>query len=85
VRSNGQPGLENERNDAGPVEYEIGSEMGLHVMRPNVEHNEWECMQERKDKEGIGNPSVENLKSLVRNSREQCDPVRLTGGCTGQC
>lgn len=59
--------------------------MILHVMPPNVVHNEWECVQERKDKEGVRDPSVEDLKLLVRNSSEQCDPVRLTRSCTGQC
>lgn len=53
MRRKGKPRLENERNDAGPVEYEIRSKMGLHVMRPNVEHDKWECVQERKDEEGI--------------------------------
>lgn len=27
---------------------------------------------------------MEDLKSLVRNSREQCDPIRLARGCTRQ-
>lgn len=84
MRRKGKPGLENQGNDAGPVEDKIRSEMVLHVMPPNVVHNKWKCMQERKDKEGIGNPSVENLKSFMRNSCEQCDPVRLGRGCTRQ-
>jgi hypothetical protein len=57
--------------------------MRLHVMPPNVVHNEWERVQKGQDKEGIGDPSVEYLKSLVRHSCEQCDPVRLTRCCTG--
>ena len=78
----GEPRLENKCDDAGPVEYKIRGEVFLHVMPPNVVHNEWECVQERKDEKGIGYPSVEDLKSLMRNSREQCDPVRLGRGCT---
>ena len=85
MRCKCKPRLEDQCNDAGPVEDKIRSEVVLHVMPPDVVHNEWECVQERKDKEGIGNPSVEDLKSLVRDSRKQCDPVRLTRRCTGQC
>lgn len=57
--------------------------MRLHVVPPNVVHDEWKCVQERKEKEGIGDPSVEDLKSLVGNSGQQCDPIRLCCGCTG--
>jgi hypothetical protein len=85
VRRKGQPRLEDQCDDAGPVEEEIASELFFHVMPTNVVHDEGECMQERQDKESVGNPSVENLKSLVRNSREKRDPVCLTRGCTGQC
>jgi hypothetical protein len=58
--------------------------MGLHVMPPNVVHNEWEGVQKREDKKGIGNPSVKDLKSFVRDSREKCNPVRLSRRCTGK-
>jgi hypothetical protein len=39
--------------------------MVLHVMPLNVVDNEGERVHECQDKEGIGNPSVEDLKSLV--------------------
>ena len=56
--------------------------MLLHVMPPNMINNEWECVHERKDEECIGNPSVEDLKSLVGDSCEQCNPIRLSRSCT---
>lgn len=56
--------------------------MVLHIMPPNMVHDEGERVQERKNKEGIRNPSVEDLKPLVRDSRKQRDPVRLSCGCT---
>lgn len=69
VRSKGKPGLDKECNDASPIEYKIFCKMLLHIMPPNMKHNEWKCVQEREDKEGIGDPSMEDLKSLVRNPR----------------
>lgn len=59
--------------------------MMLHVMPPDVVYNEWECVQERKDKKGVGNPSMEDLKPLVRNSGEQCNPISLARSCAGYC
>lgn len=57
--------------------------MMLHIMPSYVVHNERKGVQQCEDKEGIGNPSVEDLKFLVRDSCEQCDPIRLTRSCTG--
>jgi hypothetical protein len=54
-------------------------------MPMDVVHNEGECVQERKNEKGISNPSMEDLKSLVRHSGEQRDPIGLTRGRTGQC
>jgi hypothetical protein len=43
--------------------------MALHVMPVNVIDNEGKCVHEGEDKEGVGDPSMEDLESLVRNSR----------------
>lgn len=83
MRRKSEPCLKNQRNDAGPVKYKIGRKMVLHVLKPDVVYDEWECVHESKDKKGIGNPSVEDLEFLVRNSCQQCDPIRLACGCTG--
>lgn len=83
MRSKGEPCLKDQRNDAGPVKYEIGRKMVLHVMELDMIYDEWECVHESKDKKSIGNPSVEDLESLVRDSRQQCDPIRLACGCAG--
>jgi len=44
--------------------------MLLHVVPMNMVDNEGECVHECKDEEGVGNPSVEDLESLMRDSRE---------------
>lgn len=82
MRCQGKPRLKYQRNDTGPVEYEARGEVLLHVMPPNMVHNKRESVHEREDKEGVRNPPVENLKFLMRNSREQGDPIGLAGGCT---
>lgn len=61
----GQPRLEDQRNDTGPVEEKGRGEMFLHVVPVDVIYNERERVHERKDEERIGNPSVEDLESLV--------------------
>lgn len=73
----GKPRLKKECDNAGPIEYKTRSKMRLHIMPPNVVHNEWKGMQERKDKKGIGYPSVKDLESLIRNSGKQCNPICL--------
>jgi hypothetical protein len=82
VGCEGQPRLEDNRNDAGPVEQKIRGEMLLHIVPVDVVYDERERVHEGKDKEGIGNPSVEDLESLVRNACEERDPVRFTRRCT---
>lgn len=83
MRRKGEPCLKDQRNDAGPVEYKIGRKVVLHVIKPDVIYNEWECVHECKHEKRIGNPSVKDLESLVRNSRKQCDPIRFACGCAG--
>lgn len=51
-------------------------------MEPDVIDDEWEGVHERKDEEGIGYPSVEYLELLMRDAREERDPVRLRRGRT---
>jgi hypothetical protein len=51
-------------------------------MPVNVIHNKGECMHERKNEESIGDPSVKDLKPLMRNTRKECDPIRLARRCT---
>lgn len=51
--------------------------MLLHIVPVDVVYDERERVHEGKDKEGIGNPSVEDLESLVRNACEERDPVRF--------
>lgn len=48
-------------------------------------NDEGERMNERKNEEGVGDPSVEYLQPLVRNAGEERDPVRLARRCTEQC
>lgn len=55
----------------------------LHVLKLDMVYNEWECVHEGKDKKSIRNPSVEDLEFFVRNSRQQCDPIRFACGCAG--
>jgi len=82
VRSKGKPCLGNQCNDSGPVEYETRRKMFFHVMPSDMVYNKRESVQQGKYKEGIGDPSVENLKPFVRDPREKSDPVRLTRRCT---
>jgi hypothetical protein len=81
VRCKGKPRLQDNCYNTSPVEKEIRTEMRLHIMRPNMEHDEGERVQERQGEEGVSYPSVEHLKLLVRDTGEQCDPIRL--GCCG--
>ena len=70
-RRKGKPGLRNEGNDSSPVKENITfRNLFHHVMKPDVVHNEWERVHERKEEKGIGDPSVENLQFLVGNSSE---------------
>lgn len=55
--------------------------MLLHVMLVNMIDYERECMHEAEYKEGVCNPSVEDLKFLMRNPSDQYDPVRLYRCC----
>jgi hypothetical protein len=81
VRCKGKPRLKNNCYNTCPVEKETRTEMVLHVMRPNMNHDERERVHERQYEEGIGDPSVEHLKLLVRDTGDQSDPIRL--GCCG--
>jgi hypothetical protein len=44
--------------------------MLLHIVPVDMVYNERERVHERQDEEDIGDPSVEDLESLMRNS---CD------------
>lgn len=86
VGCKGKPGLENQRNDASPVKYSAAHRhLHDHIMEPDVVDDEWKGMHERKEEEGIGGPSVEHLEPLMRNSREERDPVRLGRGSAIEC
>jgi hypothetical protein len=77
-----KPCLNKDCDNAGPIEHKIISKVMLHIMPPNMVYDEWKGVQESKDKEGIGYPSVENLKSLVGDASKQCNPIRFARSCT---
>ena len=86
VGCKGKPSLENQRNNASPVKYSaVHRHFHDHIMEPDVKDDEWESVHERKEEEGIGDPSVEQLQLLMRNSREERNPVRLTRGRAVEC
>lgn len=51
--------------------------MRLHIMPVDVVHDEGKGVQQGKNEEGIGDPSVEDLEPFMGHSRQQCDPVCL--------
>lgn len=53
MRHEREPSLKDQCDDTSPVEQEAGSEVILHVMPVDMVHNEWECVEKRKDKESI--------------------------------
>jgi len=82
VRSKCKPRLEDESNDASPVEYKAGRKVFFHIMPSNVINNERESVQKRENKKSIRYPSMEDLKLFVRNSSEERDPACFTRRCT---
>lgn len=83
MRKKREPSLEYKRNNTCPVEEEVICEMLLHVIPMDVVYDERESMQQRKQKEGIGDPSMEYLESFVRYASEQRNPVCLASRCAG--
>lgn len=49
--------------------------MTLHVTRMDVIHDEGERVDECEDEKSVSDPSVKNLKFLMRNARKESDPV----------
>lgn len=84
VGCKGKPGLEDEGHDACPVKDKTHLKLHYHVAKSDVIDNEGKCMHKGKDEKRIGYPSVEDLKLLVRDAREERDPVRLARRCAAE-
>lgn len=74
----GKPSLQNDGYDAGPVKYQAHFKLHDHIVKPDVKDNKGKRMHKREEEKGVGYPSVEHLELLVRDTREECDPVRLS-------
>ena len=56
-----------------------------HVVESDVVDNERKRMHQSEDEECIRGPSVKDLEFLMRDTRQERDPIRLAGSCTGLC
>lgn len=83
MRGEGEPCLEDERYNAGPVEQGTHHrDFHDHIMEADVVYNEREGMHQSKKEKRIRRPSVKDLNSLVRDPGRKSDPIRLTRCCT---
>ena len=82
MRHERKPSLEDQRDNACPVEEQTRGEMLFHIMPVDVVHNERKRVQEGENEKSVRDPSVEDLKSLMGDASEQSDPVRLACCCT---
>lgn len=82
MRHECEPCLTNERNDAGPIEQQTLREVHLHVMPMDVINDERKRVQERKDEESVGDPSMKDLEPFVRYTCEECNPASLACSST---
>lgn len=65
VRCKGKPSLEDDGDNACPVEEETHLHLHHHIMESYMVDDERECVHQRKNKKGVGYPSVEHLKLLM--------------------
>lgn len=66
MRCKGKPSLEDQRNDAGPVEYgAVHRHFHYHIMPVDMVDDEWKGVHQCQNEKGIGSPSVEDLKVLM--------------------
>lgn len=49
----------------------------LHIVPMDVVYDEGKCVHKRKNEKGVCNPSMKYLKSFIRYSGDQCDPIRF--------
>lgn len=75
VRHESKPGLRYQCDDTGPVEKKTRSEVHFHVVPVDVVYDEGKSMQKRKDEEGVADPSVKDLETLVRYAGDEGDPI----------
>lgn len=68
MRHESKPRLADKRDNSSPVEQQISGEMALNVVPVDVVYDEWECVYQREKEEGVCDPSMEDLKPLIRNS-----------------
>ena len=83
MRHESEPCLKNKSNYARPIEQQAFGKMGLHVIPMNVVYDKWECMKQGEDEKRIGDPSMEDLEPLMRNTGDQGDPVSFTRSGAG--
>lgn len=68
MRHERKPRLEDQGNDTRPVKDQTRCEVAFHIPHMDMLHNKGERVYEREDKEGIRDPSVEDLQLLVGDS-----------------
>ena len=82
MRCESKPGLEDKCNNACPVEEEAHLYLHHHVVKSDMVDDERKGVHERKNKKGVGDPSVKHLKLLMRNPSQKGDPTCLCGSGT---
>lgn len=86
MRSKSKPSLKNKCHNPSPVKQSTHhSNFHNHIMKPDMIDNEGKSMHKCQEEKGIGRPAMEDLKPLVRNSCEKCDPIRLACSCAIEC
>lgn len=84
MRCKSKPGLEDEGDNACPVEEEAHLHFHHHVMKSYMVDDKRKGVHQCKNEKGIGDPSVKHLELLMRNTGKKCDPARLRGSRTVQ-
>lgn len=82
VRGEREPRLEEQGDDACPVEQVVHLPLHLHVVEADMVDDEGESVQQGEEEECVRTPAVEDLELLVGNTGEEGDPVGLACGCT---
>lgn len=80
MRRKSKPSLQNDGYDAGPVKYQAHLKLHDHIVKSYVKDDKGKRMHKCEEEKSVRYPSMEYLELLVRDTREECDPVRL-GRC----